>query len=61
MASDKFICPLRTALVCSDRVLAVSYSLMLPLAILAAGFLAGIFIIFSNCDARILSPNVPSR
>ena len=32
-----------------DRVLAVSYWLMLPLAILAAGFLARIFIIFHDC------------
>jgi acyl-lipid omega-6 desaturase (Delta-12 desaturase) len=31
------------------RVLAVSYWLMLPLAILAAGFLARIFIIFHDC------------
>src|ERR1700684_4540884 len=32
-----------------DRALAVSYWLMLPLAILAAGFLARIFIIFHDC------------
>jgi omega-6 fatty acid desaturase (delta-12 desaturase) len=32
-----------------DRALAVSYWLMLPIAILAAGFLARIFIIFHDC------------
>ncbi len=32
-----------------DRALAVSYYLMLPVAILAAGFLARIFIIFHDC------------
>src|SRR6202161_1630151 len=32
-----------------DRALAVSYFLMLPIAILAAGFLARIFIIFHDC------------
>src|SRR5450755_4648288 len=32
-----------------DRVLAVSYWMMLPIAILAAGFLARIFIIFHDC------------
>ena len=32
-----------------DRALAVSYWLMLPVAILAAGFLARIFIIFHDC------------
>src|ERR1700727_1694668 len=32
-----------------DRALAVSYWLMLPIAVLAAGFLARIFIIFHDC------------
>src|SRR5258708_33828788 len=32
-----------------DRALAVSYWLMLPIAILAAGFLARIFLIFHDC------------
>src|SRR5450755_4917585 len=32
-----------------DRALLVSYWLMLPIAILAAGFLARIFIIFHDC------------
>src|ERR1700676_1983439 len=32
-----------------DRALAISYWLMLPIAILAAGFLARIFIIFHDC------------
>src|ERR1700727_2460481 len=32
-----------------DRALAVSYWLMLPLAVVAAGFLARIFIIFHDC------------
>ena len=32
-----------------DRALAVSYWLMLPISILAAGFLARIFIIFHDC------------
>src|ERR1700733_11055617 len=32
-----------------DRALAVSYWLMLPIAILAAGFLVRIFIIFHDC------------
>ena len=35
--------------VAMDRVLVVSYWLMLPIAILAAGFLARIFIIFHDC------------
>jgi acyl-lipid omega-6 desaturase (Delta-12 desaturase) len=35
--------------VAMDRALVVSYWLMLPLAILAAGFLARIFIIFHDC------------